>query len=99
MKTALTIVLQFLLFFFLFAVGSFLWHPFNLHWMTTASAHSTRFFIADGLLLALGVLLAILTVQALRKRLCDSPWTILSFCLAVAIGYALKFGVVTKDVF
>jgi hypothetical protein len=38
-------------------------------------------------------------VQALRKRLCDSPWTILSFVLAVAIGYALKFGYATKDAF
>ena len=98
MKKALAIIGQFLLFFIVFAVGSFL-HPFNLHWATTTYAHSTRFFVPDGLLLALGVFLAILALQALRKRLCDSPWTILSFALAVAIGYAMRFGFVTKDVF
>ena len=98
MKIALATVLQFLLFLFIFAVGSVL-HPFNLHWATTTSPQATRFFVPDGLLLALGLFLAILAVQALRKRLCDSPWTILSFVLAISIGYAMKFGFVTKDVF
>ena len=96
MKNILVTFLQFLLFLILFAIGSFL-HPFNLHWATTAAAGTSRFFIPDGLLLALGVFLAILAVQALRKRTCDSPWTILGFVLAIAIGYALKFGFVTKD--
>ena len=96
MKTALLTFAQFLLFLIIFFCGSML-HPFNLHWMATASAGTTRFFVPDGLLLAIGVLLAILAVQALRKRTCDAPWTILSFFLAVAIGYALKFGFVTKD--
>ena len=96
MKKILVTFLQFLLFLILFAIGSFL-HPFNLHWATTAAAGTSRFFIPDGLLLALGVFLAILAVQALRKRTCDSPWTILGFVLAIAIGYALKFGFVTKD--
>lgn len=94
----LSVILQFLLFLIVFAVGSFL-HPFNLHWAASAVAGTTRFFVPDGLLLALGVFLAILAIQALRKRLCDSPWTILSFVLAVAVGYALKFGFVTRDVF
>ncbi len=98
MKKALAVILQFLLFLVVFALGSFL-HPFNLHWATTAAPGTTRYFIPDGLLLALGVFLAILVGQALRKRLCDSPLTILSFVLAVAAGYALKFGFVTKDVF
>ena len=96
MKKILVTFLQFLLFLIVFAVGSFL-HPFNFHWATTAAAGTSRFFIPDGLLLALGVFLAILAVQALRKRTCDSPWTILGFVLAIAIGYALKFGFVTKD--
>ncbi len=94
----LSLIGQFLLFLIVFAVGSFL-HPFNLHWATSVVAGTTRFFVPDGLLLAIGVLLAILAIQALRKRLCDSPWTILSFVLAVAVGYALKFGFVTKDMF
>ena len=94
----LSVILQFLLFLVVFAVGSFL-HPFNLHWATSVVAGTTRFFVPDGLLLAIGVFLAILAIQALRKRLCDSPWTILSFVLAVAVGYALKFGFVTRDMF
>ena len=98
MKIVLAIAAQFLLFLILFAVGSFL-HPFNLHWATTAAAGTTRFFIPDGLLLAIGAFLAILIVQVLRKRTCDSPWTILSFVLAVGAGYALKFGFVTKELF
>ena len=96
MKNILVTFLQFLLFLIVFAVGSFL-HPFNLHWATTAAAGTSRFFIPDGLLLALGVFLAILAVQALRKRTCDTPWTILGFVLAIVIGYAMKFGFVTKD--
>ena len=96
MKRAIVTVAQFILFLILFAVGSVM-NPFNLHWAATATAGTTRFFIPDGLLLAFGVFLAILVMQALRKRLCDSPWTILSFVLAVSIGYAMKFGFVTKD--
>jgi xanthine/uracil permease len=96
MKKILVTFLQFLLFVIIFAVGSVL-HPFNFHWAATAAPGTNRFFIADGLLLALGVFLAILAVQAIRKRTCDSPWTVLSFVLAIAIGYALKFGFVTKD--
>jgi predicted ABC-type sugar transport system permease subunit len=96
MKKILLTFLQFLLFLILFAIGSVL-HPFNLRWVATAAAGTSRFFIADGLLLSIGVFLAILAVQALRKRTCDSPWTVLSFVLAVAMGYALKLGFVTKD--
>jgi hypothetical protein len=98
MKIVLAIAAQFLLFLILFAVGSFL-HPFNLHWATTAAAGTTRYFIPDGLLLAIGAFLTILLVQVLRKRTCDSPWTILSFVLAVGAGYALKFGFITKELF
>lgn len=97
MKKILATFLQFLLFLILFAVGSVL-RPFHLNLAVTAAAAGTsRYFIPDGLLLALGVFLAILAVQALRKRTCDSPWTILGFVIAIAIGYAMKFGFVTKD--
>lgn len=97
MKKALFTFAQFLLFLAVFAVGSFL-HPFNLHWATTVLAPgSTRYFIPDGLLLSLGVLVAILVVQAIRRRMCDTTWTVVAFLLAVAIGYALKFGFITQD--
>jgi hypothetical protein len=100
MKKALAVILQFLLFLFLFAVGSVL-RPIHLqYWGAAAtSVGTTRYFVPDGLMITVGVFVAILAVQALRKRTCDSPWTIVSFVLAIAIGYALKFGFVTKDVF
>jgi hypothetical protein len=99
MKKALASFGQFLLFLAVFAVGSFL-HPFNLHWgLTVTSPSVTRYFVPDGLLLALGIFLAIVIIQAIRKRTCDTPWTIIGFLLAIAVGYALKFGFVTKDLF
>jgi hypothetical protein len=97
MKKVFATLAQFLLFLALFALGSFL-HPFNLHWgLTVTSSNVTRFFVPDGLLIALGVFLAIILVQALRKRTCDTPWTVLSFVVAISIGYAMKFGFVTRD--
>lgn len=94
MKTALAILGQFLLFLLLFAAGSFL-HPFNLHWATTATPAGTRYFVPDGLLLALGVFLATVLVQALRKRTCNTTHTVIAFVLAIAAGYLIKLGFVT----
>ena len=97
MKTPLITFAQFLIFLFLFAVGSFL-HPFNLHWATTAATSgATRYFIPDGLLLALGFCLAIAVVQAIRKRTCNTTWTVLAFVLAVTAGYIIRLGFVTRD--
>jgi xanthine/uracil permease len=97
MKKALITFAQFLLFLIVFAVGSFL-HPFNLHWATTSlSPGAIRYFIPDGLLLAVGVFLAIIVVQAIRKRMCDTTWTVIAFLLAIAIGYALKLGFITQE--
>ena len=96
MKTALLTIGQALLFFVIFAAGSFL-HPFNLHWLQTSANGATRFFVPDGLLLAVGLFLAIVTVQALRKRTCDTPWTVVAFVVAVAAGYAIRLGFITQD--
>lgn len=96
MKKALSTVAQFLLFLAVFAVGSFV-HPFNFHWATTVTPESTRYFIPDGLLVAVGVFLAIVVVQAIRKRLCNTTWTVVAFLLAIATGYALKFGFITQE--
>jgi hypothetical protein len=95
MKKFLSTLLQFFLFFIVFAAGSFL-HPFNLHWNNSITAAGTRYFIADGLLLTLGLLLVIIGIQAVRKRLCNTTWTVIAFILAVAIGYAMKLGFVTQ---
>jgi len=94
MKRALAILGQFLLFLLLFACGSFL-HPFNLHWATTVTPEGTRYFVPDGLLLALGAFLAIVIAQSLRKRLCYTSWTVIAFVFAVVAGYIIKLGFVT----
>ncbi len=78
MKTTLLTIGQALLFFVIFAAGSFL-HPFNLHWLQTTMANGgTQFFVPDGLLLAVGLFLSIVTVHALRKRRCLTPWTVIA---------------------
>jgi hypothetical protein len=96
MKKFLFTFLQFLLFLLVFAAGSFL-HPFNLHWSNTVTTAGARYFIADGVLLALGLLLVIIGAQAVRKRLCNTTWTIIAFILAVAIAYAMKLGFITRE--
>lgn len=99
MKRVLFTILQFFFFLILFAVGSFL-HPFHLRWgVTVTTSQVTRYFVPDGLLLALGVFVAILALQALRKKLCNTPWTILAFVAAIGFGYALKLGFVTHEIF
>ena len=98
-KKILFTFLQFLLFLIVFAVGSFL-HPFHLRWGVTVTAGTvTRFFVPDGLLLAIGIFAAIVVLQALRKRLCNTTWTVIAFVAAVAVGYAMKLGFVTHEIF
>ena len=96
MKKFLFTLLQFFLFLIVFAVGSFL-HPLNLHWHNSVTATGARYFVADGLLLALGLLLVIIIIQAVRKRLCNTTWTVIAFVLAVAIAYAMKLGFITRE--
>ena len=97
MKKLLSTLLQFLFFFIVFAVGSFL-HPFNIHSGTTVLAPAvTRYFVADGLLLSLGLFIAIVIIQVIRKRLCNTTWTAIAFLLAIAVGYALKLGFITRE--
>ena len=114
MKKILTVIGQFLLFLFIYAVGSFL-HPFNMHWASSSSSitqstdangitrvtgtHTAHYFVPDGLLLAVGVLLAIVVIQLIRKRSSNSVWTVLAFALALVVGYAMRFGYVTQDLF
>jgi hypothetical protein len=96
MKKFLSTLLQFFLFLIVFAVGSFL-HPFNLHWGNTFTTAGARYFVADGLILALGLFLVIILIQSVRKRLCDTTWTVIAFVLAVAIAYAMKLGFITRE--
>lgn len=99
MKNAISTLLQFLFFFLVFAAGSFA-RPFKLQTTLDHSATltGTRFFIWDGLVLMLGVYVALLLIHALRKRLTTSaPWTTLAVLLAAIAGFALKLGFVTQD--
>ena len=91
-------LLQFLLFLAVSFAGSF-GRPFHLEWRHTIVNNVDRFFIPDGLLLATGVLLAIVVIQAVRRRLCNTPWTILAFVAAIAIGYYLRFGFMSHDLY
>ena len=96
MKKFLSTLLQFFIFLIVFAVGSFL-HPFNLHWGNTVTPAGARYFVADGLLLTLGLFLGIIITQVVRKRLCDTTWTVIAFVLAVAVAYAMKLGFITRE--
>jgi hypothetical protein len=97
MKKLLFTLLQALLFFIVFVVGTFL-HPFNLRWGLTVTTPSvTRFFVPDGLLLTLALFIAIVIAQAIRKRLCNTTWTIVAFVLAVVAGYVMRLGFMTHE--
>jgi hypothetical protein len=93
MKIALIAFAQFLLFLLIFLVGSF-WHPFHLRWFVShPTAMSLRFFVPDGLLLALAVYGLILLIALLRRRLAGTAlWTSLALVLAVALGLYAQFG-------
>lgn len=100
MKKILFTVLQFFLFLVVLAFGSLFWHPFHLRWgIAPGGPHITRYFVPDGLLLAVGIFIAIVLVQAIRKRLCNTTWTVVAFMAAVAVGYAMKLGFVTREIF
>ena len=89
---AILVVLQTLLFIVLFAGGSFL--PIFTSVPTwQVQTGPNRFFVLDGLFLALIVYLLILLIEALRKRLRGpGALTTLALVLALALGLAMKFG-------
>ena len=92
-KNVIFAVLQFILFFLVFAVFSFL-PPFHI--MRIVSTSPTRLFIWDGLLLSAGLFLLILIIEAWRKRIRTAGlWTTGAFALAVAVGLAIKLGFMT----
>lgn len=101
MKNALFTFLQFLLFYGLFAAGIVvgLFDPMHLKWFVTQlGPGSTRYFVPDGLLMAIGLYVLILLIEAARKRIRQAgPWTTLAFVLALALGLASKFGMVTHN--
>ena len=68
MKKIIGAVLQFFLFLFAFTIGSFA-HPFNLHWgITVTTPTTTRYFVADGLILMVVIFALILLIEVLKHR-------------------------------
>ncbi|HEX9199652.1 MAG TPA: hypothetical protein VF865_08845 [Acidobacteriaceae bacterium] len=95
MKVFLTI-LKFVVFFVIFAAGSFL-PPFHIERVLALTPEGTRIFIWDGVLLMTALFAVILLIEVSRKRIRTSgPWTTLAFAFALAAGLALKFGFLTR---
>lgn len=92
MKRAIWVVLQLLLFLFIFLVGSLLPGARMLP-MFSVGAGPGRIFVLDGLLLMFAVYLLILLIEAARHRIRGS-WisSTLALALALALGLAMKFG-------
>ncbi len=103
MKRALAVAGQFCLFLAVFLAGSLAdpFLPVHPRWFVTQVApETTRYFVPDGLIACLALYLIILAIEAGRKRLRGSGiWTTIALLLAVGLGLAAKFGVVTHDLF
>ena len=97
MKKAVLTVLQFVLFFLAFAVGSFSLHP-KLQQTLSVTPNGTRVVVWDGIVLMALLFVVILVIEAARKRIrISAPWTALAALLATVAGLALKFGLLTVE--
>ena len=107
-KKIIFTILQFILFlaaaFAAAFVGPFvkivLHLPFHLRWWYTNTGNAESYFVPDALLLATGILLVIVLIQAVRRKLCNTPWTILAFVAAflVACYWKTDFGFVSHKI-
>lgn len=98
MKIALATLLQFILYLFVFFVGSLLYHPFHVESTLPMRELHTRSFIWDGVLMMLIVYVLVLTIEAASRRLKAQaiPSTI-ALILASLAGYALRLGFITHS--
>jgi hypothetical protein len=98
MKTTLAVLVQFVLFLVVDAVGSIFYHPFHIQTALPGTPLAPRSFVWDGLMLMALLWLLLLIVDALRKRLRRAgPWSTLALVIAALTGYALKLGFVTRN--
>jgi hypothetical protein len=98
MKKAIAVLLQFLLFLLVFAVGSFIVHPFHVQTALASADGHSRVFLWDGALLMVLVYLLILLLEAARRRLVRSAaGTSLALILAALAGWMMKFGFISRD--
>jgi hypothetical protein len=99
MKKALVTLSQLVLFLLVFLAGS-LFPPFHIERVLIATPGFTRVFVADGLLLMVGLYVLIIAVEALTKRFrTAAPWTTAAFVLAAIFGFMMKFGFLTRSAF
>ena len=99
MKKAIATILQFLLFFFVFGIGSIL-PPFHIQHVLAPTSAGVRIFIADGLLLMFGLYILIVLIEAFTKRLrTAAPWTTLALIVATVLGFIMKFGFLTRSAY
>jgi uncharacterized membrane protein len=100
MKKAISVFLQFLLFFVIFFAFTLL-DPFHMKWFVTHPTHtSTRYFVPDGLIVTFALYFLFILVEALTKKFPQrAPWTTLAFLLALVLGLLSKFGFATHDLF
>ena len=95
LKRVISIVLQTILLLTVFGIGSFL-PAFNILPMWKMGAGATHDFVLDGLVFMILLYLIILGIEAIRKRLNSSGvLTTIAFVLALILGFAMKFGMVS----
>lgn len=98
MKNFFLLCLQFAIFLIVFAAGS-LFPPFHIERVVTTTPTLTHLFVADGLLIMLGLYVVVIVIEALMKRLGSlASWTTLAFLLAAVFGLMMKFGFITHEV-
>ena len=98
MKKALIVLAQIVLYFVVFAACSFL-QPLGLHWLVShPSPTVTRYFVADGFVLATALFVLILLIEAATRRLNRlGALTTFSYVAAMLAGFAVKLGFITHD--
>jgi len=96
MKNLLLFILQFAVFFAVFAVFSLSLHPHVVS-VVRMTDEGQRLFVWDGLLLSLGLAVLVLIMEAVRGRIRRAgPWTSAAFLLSTLAGFLLKFGLITR---
>lgn len=95
-RKAISVVLQTLLLLAAFGAGSFL-PVFGILPMWRVAVSPTHWLVLDGLVLMLVLYLVILAIEAAMKRVrVSGGLTTLALVLALALGFAVKFGLITR---
>lgn len=98
-KNVFACFVQFVLFFAVFFVFSFV-PPLHLEHVVGTTPDGPRVFIWDGLLIAAVLFVVILLIETAMKRIRTAGmWTSIAFVLAVVIGLASKLGFKTNTSF